>query len=366
MAEQELQIGWTVNKKYGYISEITWSRDGDKHVAVHHFTNKGGLFGPVELICTDESDEEPYENADAWVFLSEDRMLAWLRSESHVVSTKLNHYLNKLSKYDTAANFLTNVIWPENFIIGHTPKDYKNHTSVHISGRRFSEYSLQFIVQYAEHQLGMPLSKFQRVWCRFEYGLYCNELNVVLTVESKEHRAYFSKHVKAIDKIQDNIECALRRKCPSLKYHITMHKTPRYLFGDDKYFVDAKNADFDNNFLKVLGNNIKSKIGVATRRKNPDDSSHKTRTCGYLISDDMIDKVPPHIMNSALIIPYAFVTQKCYVLTEPIKISVWCRPNKTLIVDALLPVGSASLTKFNDTLSSVNIIDQFWESEIDT
>ena len=60
MAEQELQIGWTVNKKYGYISEITWSRDGDKHVAVHHFTNKGGLFGPVELICTDESDEEPF------------------------------------------------------------------------------------------------------------------------------------------------------------------------------------------------------------------------------------------------------------------------------------------------------------------
>ena len=357
MESSNLKIGWTVNKQYGYISDVEWAPYDDKHIQIQHFKQERGIRCATELISTEYCEDEPYENNDAWVFTNESQMHDWLRNESVAITSKLQHYLERLSVHDSKAVFILNSVWPENFVLGHLPSNYRNYTRVYVSNRKISEYSVDYVIAYAEKQLGMPLAQFSRIWLKMEYGRYANELAITLAVDSSEQRAYFNTSSPPESKVRTAVDYVMKSKCPSLKYNLEVYRTPRYMFGDDKYLVDLSSSYLDNALFAALGSNLKTKLSSAMRQKD----APTTNVCAYLVSDDMLDLIPAHIINSSIPMSYTYITHKCYAVRAPINIKVWARPDNQIIVDTHIPVGSASLVKFNDKISSKNILDQLLE-----
>jgi hypothetical protein len=356
MSEKSEQPGWMVNKKYGHVSDITWHQlpDDDDHIYVNHFKKIRGLTAAPKKIAKNPS--EPHENEEAWVFTDETTMNDWLRDDAALLSRKLQNYLEKLSSIDSRANFMISSIWPDNFILGYVPKDYRDYSRVYLSARKICEYSVDSVVKYTEKQLGMPLCEFNRVWNKMEYAQYNNELSIVLAISSQEQIDYFNKHSPNESVVVDKIAFVMKAMCPELKYNLTVRRTPRYLFGDDKHLVSLA-TDFDTEFYKVLGNNIKTKLSNAVRRP----LLHSANISAYLVGRDMLGKVPSHVLQRSIILPYTYASAKCYTVYAPININVWARPDNTIIVDTNLATGSAELTRFNNTLSSSNILDQLLE-----
>jgi len=357
MESSNLKIGWAVNKQYGYISDVEWAPYDDKHIQIQHFKQVRGVRCAPELISTEYCEDEPYENNDAWFFTNESQMHDWLRNESVTITSKLQHYLERLSVHDSKAVFILNSVWPENFVLGHLPSNYRNYTRVYVSNRKISEYSVDYVIAYAEKQLGMPLSQFNRVWLKMEYGRYANELAVTLAVDSGEHQAYFSTHAPPENQVRTTVNYVIKNRCPSLKYNLEVYRTPRYLFGGDKYLVDLSSGDLDNVLFAALGSNLKTKLSSAMRQKD----IPATNVCAYLVSDDMLNLIPAHTINCSIPLPYTYITHKCYAIRAPINIKVWARPDNQIIVDTNIPVGSASRVQFNDQISSKNILDQLLE-----
>lgn len=357
MATSNYKIGWAVNKRYGYISEIEWSEYDDNHIQIQHFKRSRGVQASSEIITTEYHDDEPYENNDAWVFTDESKMHEWMREEAQTISSKLQHYLERLSVIDSGAAFIANSSWPKNFVLGHLPSDYRNYTRVYIPQRKRLEYSVKAVIEYAEKYLGMPLELFERVWLKMEYGRYANEISIALAIKSSEQIAYFNNHATEDNRVRAAVEYVMKSRCPSLKYNLEVRRTPRYLFGDEKYLVDLEDENFDSIFFATLGSNLKTKLSSAMRKKDVP----ATTLCAYLVSQDMLGKIPAHIINWSIPLPYAFVTHKCYSVHAPINIKVWGRPDNHIMIDTNIPVGSASLIQFNDQISSSNILDQLLE-----
>lgn len=357
MSQENKQSGWTVNKKAGYVSEIQWYQleDDATNIWVHHFIQQSNVFSTIgEKIV--KYSEEPYENDEAFVFTDVNKMHDWLREDATRISRKLQNYLERLSTVDPRANLMTQDVWPKNFIMGYLPKNYRTHTRVYLSPRKISEYTVDAVVEYAEKQLGMPLSAFKRVWQTMEYSPYNNEFTITLAVDNSEQSKYFSENSPAVSDVTSQINTALNMFCPDLQYNLMVNRVPRYLFGDDKHLVRL-DSNFSNEFFKILGANIKTKLSNAMRRP----LQHRANIMAYLVGSDMIGKVPSYVLPRSIILPYAFASGKCYTVYAPVDINVWSRPDGTLIVDSHLATGSAELTKLNTSLSSGNILDQLLE-----
>lgn len=353
----DYKTGWIIYKKYGHIHTIQWALI-DNNITIRPLPNTPAQV--PEFFDTELFKDEPYETDYAYVFTDEIKMCNWIREEAKNMTSKLQHYFGHLHTFDSYFNWIKDAAWPENFELGHIPNDYRNYTRVHIPRFKTTENNVQSVIAHAESIFGMPLEKFKRVYARMDYNSYDNRVDITLAINIHEQYEYFKQHALSEDKARSAIEYVINSKCPSLRYNLNIYRTPRFYYGDDKYLVDTTDENFSDAFFKAVGHNIKTKLGVATRKKDVP----KTNICAYLVSDDMMDKIPRHIAKSSIMLPYSYVTHKCYAVYAPININMWCRPDNTIIIDTMISTGTASLTKFKDSISSMNILDQLLDMPI--
>lgn len=358
MSETVKKQGWTVNKRHGYISEISWidieSQPGVIRI-YHWFDNSQTIHGNGDEIYTPQWDNEPYENPDAWIFTSIEAMNAWLKEECDLMAVRKSHYQQRIALSQAESQFMDESIWPANFIIGYLPGDYKTHTRIHIPSRSVMESSVEKVIQLAEQRIGVPLSKFSRVWVSSENKWHRHSAEIKLAVSAEELRELCKPNINSDKEVREQIAHLMSELYPLVEYNLNVYFVPAYIYSGTQ-IVPLQSSESTKKFCDALEKNIKSKLSSATRKSKQRANSS---ACAYLISKDIIHNVPVHIRNKAIVLRYASKTERSYAISSPIQINVWYRPDNTIVLDILLPMGSATLMEFSNTISSINILDQF-------
>lgn len=350
--------GWMVNKKHGYISDITWEFTGETSVLIHH--RRAGATerlrienGPVDI-----APGVTYENDEAWIFLHQSHFINWLNDEYSNLSVKTTHCLRALAKHQPEVKFIANAKWPKNFVVGYTPSSYTEHCTVHLPRCASNQLSVDNTLQELQQRLGAPSSAFSNVWLEIDYSSY-RQMSIKCAVTYQELHDYYARHCPQTQDIKLKIQDVLGRCVPDGSFEIEIHRKYRYYYNDGKHLVDLNEENWQDSFMNKLGESLKSKLSSAVKNSKHERPNYST--CCYLGDKYSVARLTEVQQKMSIVLPYNYLATKCYEVNEPIKVMLWARPDNHIIVDSLIPVSSAKLIKIVDTVSGPkNVLDSMF------